>query len=176
LPQPLEEEILNDEVASARLVNNVDTHTAAVPRLAEEPGARQSQLSDADIDTLRGRFPILAELSTGFIRGLSAAELLSLEKASFKQRESEKFKDAEEKLASNRINLGLHCSEVKAGHDDRWTRLHEARFLAGAGCSATKLWLTARETIGLNGHPPISTYDMQTVGSPASSPPGAGAR
>jgi hypothetical protein len=87
-----------------------------------------------------------------------------LEKASFKQRESEKFKDAEEKLASNRINLGLHCTEVKAGHDDRWTRLHDARFLAGAGCSATKLWLTARETIGLNGHPPISTNDMQTVG------------
>jgi hypothetical protein len=113
---------------------------------------------------LRGRFPILAELSTGFIRGLSAAELLSLEKASFKQRESEKFKDAEEKLASNRINQGLHCSEVKAGHDDRWTRLHEARFLAGAGCSATKLWLTAREVIGLNGRPPISMYDMQTVG------------
>ncbi len=53
---------------------------------------------------------------------------------------------------------------MKAGHDDRWTRLHEARFLAGAGCSATKLWLTAREAIGLNGHPPISTYDMQTVG------------
>ncbi len=106
----------------------------------------------------------MAELSTGFIRGLSAAELLSLEKASFKQRESEKFKDAEEKLASNRINLGLHCTEVKAGHDDRWTRLHDARFLAGTGCSATKLWLTARETIGLNGHPPISTYNMQTVG------------
>jgi hypothetical protein len=67
-------------------------------------------------------------------------------------------------VASNRIKLGLHCTEVKAGHDDRWTRIHDARFLAGAGCSATKLWLTAREHIGLNGHPPISTYDMQTVG------------
>jgi hypothetical protein len=53
---------------------------------------------------------------------------------------------------------------VKAGQDDRWARLHEARFLAGAGCSATKLWLSARELIGLNGQPPISTYDMQAVG------------
>jgi hypothetical protein len=26
------------------------------------------------------------------------------------------------------------------------------------------MWLTAREVIGLNGHPPISTYDMQAVG------------
>jgi hypothetical protein len=125
---------------------------------------RPSQLSDADIDTLRARFPILAELSTGFIRGLSATELLSLERASFKQRESEKLKDAEEKLAANRVNLGLSCTEVRAGQDDRWARLHDARFLAGAGCSATKLWITAREVLGLNGHPPISTYDMQAVG------------
>jgi hypothetical protein len=56
----------------------------------------------------------LAELSTGFIRGLSATELLSLERASFKQRESEKLKDAEDKLASNRVNLGLSCTEVRA--------------------------------------------------------------
>ncbi len=136
----------------------------ATPAQLEEAGTRPSQLSDADIDTLRARFPILAELSTGFIRGLSATELLSLERASFKQRESEKLKDSEEKLAANRVNLGLSCTEVRAGQDDRWARLHDARFLAGAGCSATKLWITAREVLGLNGHPPISTYDMQVVG------------
>ena len=65
---------------------------------------------------------------------------------------------------SNRVNLGLYSTDVKAGQDDRWAKLHESRFLAGAGCSATKLWLTAREVIGLSGHPPISTYDMQAVG------------
>ncbi len=133
-------------------------------RSSEDSGVKPSQLSDMDIETLRCRFPILAELSTGFIRGLSATELLSLERASFKQRESERFKDAEEKLATNRVNLGLSCAEVKAGQDDRWAKLHEARFLPGAGCSAAKLWLTAREAIGLNGHPAISTYDMQAVG------------
>jgi hypothetical protein len=57
LPEALEEEILNEEVASARLVNNIDSHGTAVPRTAEEPGTRQSQLSDTDIDTLRGKFP-----------------------------------------------------------------------------------------------------------------------
>jgi hypothetical protein len=60
---------------------------------------KKSQLSDTEIESLRGRFPILAELSTGFIRGLSATELLTLERASFKQRESEKFRDTGEKLA-----------------------------------------------------------------------------
>jgi hypothetical protein len=62
-----------------------------------------------------------------------------LERASFEQRELEKFMDDEEKLASNRVNLGLSCTEVKAGQDDRWARLHNTWFLASAGCSATKL-------------------------------------
>jgi hypothetical protein len=164
LPEALEDEALHEEVMAVRTLNRSEAARVQASRPADDYGTRPSQLSDADIEALRGRFPILAELSTGFIRGLSATELLSLESASFKQRESEKFKDAEDKLASNRVNLGLHCTEVKAGQDDRWARLHDARFLAGAGCLATKMWLTAREVIGLNGHPPIFTYDMQAVG------------
>jgi hypothetical protein len=168
----LDEEALADEVSLVR----PDVRPRAPTAQPEDSGTKPSQLSDTDIDTLRSKFPILAELSTGFIRGLSATELLSLERASFKQRESEKLKDAEEKLASNRVNLGLSCTEVRAGQDDRWARLHDARFLAGAGCSATKLWLTAREVLCLNGHPPISTYDMRQSAWPASSRHGGGAR
>jgi hypothetical protein len=70
---------------------------------------------------------------------------------------SEQFKDAEEKQATNRVNLGLYCIEVKAGQDDPWARLHEAHFLTGAGCSVTKLWLTAHEVIGLNSYLPFSS-------------------
>jgi hypothetical protein len=153
LPEMLDEDALAAEMNFAR----PDVRPRAASSQQEELITKPSQLSDTDIDTLRSRFLILVELSTGFIRGLSATELLSLERASFKQRESEKLKDAEEKLASNRVNLGLSCTEVRAGQDDRWARLHDTRFLAGAGCSATKLWLTAREVLGLNGHPPIST-------------------
>jgi hypothetical protein len=115
LPEALEEEALHEEVAAVRTLNRTEVPRAQASRQADDYGTRPSQLSDADIEALRRRFPILAELSTGFIRGLSATELLSLERASFKQRESEKFKDAEDKLASNRVNLGLHCTEVKAG-------------------------------------------------------------
>ncbi len=32
------------------------------------------------------------------------------------------------------------------------------------GCSAAKLWLKAREVIGLNGAPPLGNYDMAAVG------------
>jgi hypothetical protein len=63
---------------------------------------------------LHSKYPILAELLTGFIRGLLATELVSLERTSFKQRESDKFRDAKERLASNRVHLGLFCADVKA--------------------------------------------------------------
>ena len=121
-------------------------------------------LTDADIEVLRGKFPILRELSSGFIKGLTPTELMNLEKASMKRGQAERFKDAEDKLTTNRQDLGLSATDVKAGVDDRWTRLHDGRFLGGAGCSATTLWLTARERIELEGHPPISTYDMACMG------------
>jgi hypothetical protein len=68
---------------------------------------------------------------------------MNLEKASMKRGQAEKFKDAEDKLTSNRQDLGLTATDVKAGVDDRWARLHDGRFLGGAECSATTLWLTA---------------------------------
>ncbi len=39
-----------------------------------------------------------------------------------------------------------------------------AQFLTVAGCSTTKLWPMAKEAVGLNGHHPISTYNMQAMG------------
>jgi len=59
-------------------------------------------LTDADIEVLRGKFPILRELSTGFIKGLTPTELMNLEKASMKRGQAERFKDAEDKLTTNR--------------------------------------------------------------------------
>ncbi len=69
-----------------------------------------------------------------------------------KRGQAERFKDAEDKLTTNRQDLGLSATDVKAGVDDRWTRLHDGRFLGGA--AAATLWLTARERIELEGHPP----------------------
>ena len=123
-----------------------------------------TMLTDSDVDALRVRFPFLRELSTGYIKSLTPSELLSLEKASIKQREVEKNKDPGDKLTHNRMSLGVTAMDVKAGVDDRLAKLHEGRFLPGAGCSATRMWLAAREVIGLTGYPPISTYDMSSVG------------
>ena len=54
--------------------------------------------------------------------------------------------------------------KVDAGEDDRSEKLHPARFLGGAVCSAKKLWRAARDTLGLEGIPPLANYDMTAVG------------
>jgi hypothetical protein len=62
-----------------------------------------------------------------------------IKKVSVKHRENARFKDTEHKLAANRVSLEHVCSEVKAGQDDRWSKLHEGYFYPGAGCSAMKI-------------------------------------
>jgi hypothetical protein len=42
--------------------------------------------------------------------------------------------------------------------------LHRGRFLGGAGCSAAKLWLAAKEAWGSTAPPPIGSYDMAAIG------------
>jgi hypothetical protein len=66
------------EVATVSQQSPLDNRRAT-SSLPEDSGTRPSQLSEADIEALRSKFPILSELSTGFIRNLSAIELLSLE-------------------------------------------------------------------------------------------------
>jgi hypothetical protein len=68
---------------------------------AGSSGSSQALLMDADIEVLRGKFPILRELSSGFIKGLTPTELMNLEKASMKRGQAEKFKAAEDKLTNN---------------------------------------------------------------------------
>jgi hypothetical protein len=87
---------------------------------------------------------------------------MKLETANMKLKEAERTKDADDKLAHNRSNIGTIC--VDMGLDDRTTILHDGRFLPGANCSAAKLWLAARNRIPLHGAPPLGNYDMAAVG------------
>jgi len=76
----------------------------------------------------------------------------------------EKAKDNEDKLAANRDKLLEVDYKVKAGSDNRWSVLHEARYLPGAACSAKKLWSRGREVIGVEKHAAVGTYDMHSIG------------
>ena len=116
------------------------------------PSQPCSARTDEDIKHLRGHHPFLADFSDAFICNTPVGDLMKIETTSLKIREVERAKDACNKLAANKAALSSIFSNVEAGTDNRWNKLHPARFLAGgAGCSATKLWLSAREVVGLKG-------------------------
>jgi hypothetical protein len=113
---------------------------------------------------MRAKFPFLDAFSDTFVRTTPPDSLLKMEVTTIKMRDSERSRDADDKLAANIAALSTTSKAVGAGFDDRWATLHEGRFLPGAGCSAAKLWLKARKVISLNGAPPLGNYDMAAVG------------
>jgi hypothetical protein len=60
----------------------------------------------------------------------------------------DKNKEAGEKLVHNRESLDTALFTIQEVVDNRLDRLHPARFLPGAMCSASKLWLEARSVLG----------------------------
>ena len=134
------------------------------------PVTLQHQTSDglamtsADIASLKETYPVLAEFSDIFIRSSTRSELMKMQSTAYKLKENERTKEADDRLASNKSALAVKFSRITEGKDNRWTVLHSARFLGGAGCSSTKLWMVARENINQSGHPPIGNYDMGSVG------------
>jgi len=121
-------------------------------------------LLDSDVASLRKKFQFLEGFSDSFISSTPLADLMKMESTSLKIRELDRAKDAEDKLASNKSALADSYTCLEAGKDNRWDSLHTGRFLGGAGCSSKKVWLAARKFIGLSGIPPISSYDMGSVG------------
>jgi hypothetical protein len=119
-------------------------------------------ITDSDIAALKAKFPFLREFSDGFIKANKPDCLMRMETTNMKLKEAERAKDADDRLAHNRSNIGV--ISVDMGLDDRTTNLHDGRFLPGANCSAAKLWLAARARIPLHGAPPLGNYDMAGVG------------
>jgi hypothetical protein len=124
----------------------------------------QQGLLDGDLATLKRKFPWLVDFSDSFIRAQSMEAILKMESTAMKMKLMERKQDYDDKLACNKMALGDRMVTVRAGEDNRWTLLHDGRFLAGATCSASRMWLTARERIGVAGHAPVGSYDLGAVG------------
>ena len=133
---------------------------------SRQPGAKPHQhgLSDSDIRCLREKHSFLCDFSDSFIRNTSIGDLMKIQSTALKAREIERAREAEDKLAINKAALMSTFTTVKEGRDNRQTVLHPARFLAGAACSSTRLWLAAREAVGDSSFPAVSSYDMGAVG------------
>ena len=133
-------------------------------RASPESSLQAPSLQLSDIAKLRARFTFLSEFSDDFVKATPFHVLLKAEAASMKMKDAFKSKDSMSKMTTNRDNLASTFSIIEAGKDNRWNLLHRARFLPGAGCSSTKMWLQAREYLGTEACPAIATYDMGSVG------------
>jgi hypothetical protein len=146
-------ELLDAQLRASDLITDETSHQRAVA--CRDPGlARPLYMSDQDLVAMRAKFPFLEAFTDMFIRTTPPESLLKMEATTIKMRDSERGRDADDKLAANRSALATTTKSVPAGQDNRWSLLHEGRFLPGAGCSADKIWLRAREILGLTGAPP----------------------
>jgi hypothetical protein len=157
-----EDDIRAAAASSAEIVQDELSHRR---QTVSDPGSvSNASITDGDLAAMRAKFPFLRDFSDNFIRSTKPDSILKMETTTMKMKESERTRDADERLAANRADLGVSVKNVKEGKDDCWKILHEGRFLAGAGCSASKLWLHARAHLGIQGAPPIGNYDMNAVG------------
>jgi len=161
----MEEEDLYRSVAEADAFledeeDRAPTHPPAVRRRQQESGG----ISAEDLASLRKKFTFLSEFSDAFIRSQRTGDLLKMESTAIKIKLLERSTDHDDKLASNRMELENNVVKLGAAEDNRWTKLHPARFLPGMACSTKKMWVMAREELGLVGGRPVGCYDMGSVG------------
>ena len=159
-----ESDLANNIRQAELLLQESREHSARPLDSVPDPGARFNLLDRGQLEVLRRRHSFLNEYSDSMLINTPIETLLKLENTSIKLKNLEKSRDAEEKLAGNREALVTSEIPVMAGIDNRWSILHEARFMPGAACSAAKLWLRAREVLGTGSKPAVSVYDMAGVG------------
>ena len=161
----LDDEDLEEEAAQAEALLAEEVDRSRTAASCPDPGLRRGNLmSDEDIASLKRRHLFLEDFSDDFIRSTPVGDLMKIETTAIKLKEVEKSKDASDRLAANKTALASTFTRVEEGRDNRWSELHPARFLPGASCSATKLWLKAREHLGLSSWPAVGNYDMGAVG------------
>ena len=171
LPETLAGDQLGANLAGARGAHSDESSrtragfgSSTDPAFQSSGSSAGSKLEERDVASLRKKFKFLEDFSDSYIRNTPYEALLRTETTAIKIGEFERNKAVTLRLSHNRDSLSTSFSSVSPGRDNHWDELHEARFLPGAGCTAAKLWLKARETFGDSSPLPISTYDMNRIG------------
>ncbi len=129
-----------------------------------DPAASKNCMEKLGLKRLKDKFPFLMEYTDSFIMEAGVHNLIKAEKAARQLKDMERSNKAEDKLFSNRESVDSVLYPVLEGNDNRLSKLHAARCLPRAVCSAGKLWLHARSIMGNKGHPALSSYDLQSIG------------
>ncbi len=157
----MEESVL--EVEDNAAMDNIMDELARIQKVPD-PGHTWRKSGGVSMASLKQRHSFLNAYSDETLAAFPLETLLKLEATSIKLKNLEQGKAAEVKLAANRDSLVDTVYKVGEGVDNRWSTLHEARFLPGWGCTAQKMWTRAREVIKNSGQAAIGTYDMASVG------------
>lgn len=163
MPEELEDSEIEVTAQEARFNLEQEAIRTKDPQTSDPAGSKLS-LEKLGLKRLKDKFPFLMEYTDSFIMEAGVHNLIKAEKAARQLKDMERNNRAEDRLFSNREQVDSACYPVEAGSDNRLSSLHPARCLPGAVCSAGKLWLHARSILGNKGHPPLSSYDLQSIG------------
>ncbi len=114
----MEQDELDTHIEEARALLADEAARSGLPTSTQNGTANSgSAVMDSDLAALRAKFPFLKEFSDGFFKANKPDCLMRMETANMKLREAERTKDADDKLAHNRMNIGV--ISVDMGLDDR---------------------------------------------------------
>lgn len=144
------------------------------PTAYGHPGelADPGEESEEDMDTTRGQndvevwklLPHLKGLPEAMLRKLPLSAVFQLNSAIAKDNKNAAKLNTNSKLAANAHKIAANPQKVASGMDNRRDMLHQARFLGGASCALSEMWLSAKKVIGEEGVKAIGNYDLDSVG------------
>ena len=128
-----------------------------------DPGAADSDTEDDNLELWR-LLPQLKDIPETLLKKLPLSAMFQLNTALGKEKKTSERLGVNTKLSHNAKKLTRSPAAVDKGIDNRKDILHPARFLGGASCALTELWIAARRSIGEAGVLAIGNYDLDAVG------------
>jgi len=163
----MEDEELEESTASARRMTGSERmrHPFNLGKTTD-PGDDSEEDMEVDGEDMQvwKLLPHLHGISERMLKKLPLSAMFQLNAAIAKEQKNTAKLNINSRLAATARKLASHPEKVEGGTDNRRDRLHSARFLGGASCAATELWLAARRVIDNSGIPAIGNYDLDSVG------------
>ena len=159
-----------------------DTEEAAARMTSSERSRNRSGLEDMEVDSVADPgeedvdmtsseqlaiwrlLPHLQSLPEAMLKKLPLTAMFQLNSALAKDQKNSAKMNVNTRLAANAQKLSAKPTRIASGEDNRRDMLHSSRFLGGACCSNTELWLQARRAIGEDGVLALGNYDLDSVG------------
>jgi len=134
------------------------------PGLVERSSSQAHHQPGIDLMEIWRLLPALNDIPDEKLQGLPSEIIFGLNNALIQGQQSAAKLSVNARLALNAKKLAASPTEVGGGLDDRRTVLHPGRFLGGAVCSNSELWLAGKRVLGDNGPTALGAYDLDSVG------------